>query len=178
MSTKAGISLDAIKDLRRMTYASIADCKKVLQESKGDINKAVELLRKRGLQIAAEKQGRQVREGRIEAYVHLGSKIGVLLEVGCETDFVARNEDFCRFTKDVAMQITACNPVYVKKEDVPANVIGQEKDKEQFYKTYCLLEQVYVKEPAITIKDYLASLVAKVGENIVVRRFVRYKVGE
>lgn len=178
MSTRTQISIDAIKDLRRMTFASIADCKKVLQESKGDINKAVELLRKRGLQIAAEKQARQVKEGRIEAYVHLGNKIGVLLEVGCETDFVARNEDFCQFTKDVAMQITACNPVYIKKEDVPASVIDQEKDKEQFYKAHCLLEQVYVKDPAITIKDYLASLLVKVGENIVIRRFIRYKVSE
>ncbi|MFH1640412.1 MAG: elongation factor Ts [Candidatus Omnitrophota bacterium] len=178
MSTKTGIPLDAIKDLRRMTSASIADCKKVLQEAKGDINKAVELLRKRGLQIAAEKKARQTREGRIEAYVHLGNKIGVLLEVGCETDFVARNEDFCRFTKDLAMQITACNPGYIKKEDVPSNVIDQEKDKEEFCKAHCLLEQAYVKDPAITVKDYLASLVAKVGENIVIRRFVRYKIGE
>lgn len=178
MSTRTQVSIDAIKDLRRMTSASIADCRKALQESKGDINKAVELLRKRGLQIAAEKQSRQVKEGRIDAYVHLGNKIGVLLEVGCETDFVARNDDFCQFTKDLAMQITASNPIYIKKEDVPSSVIGEEKDKEQFYKTHCLLEQVYVKDPTITIKDYLASLVAKVGENIVIRRFVRYKVGE
>lgn len=161
-----------------MTGVSIAHCKQALEEAKGDIKKAVELLRRRGLEIAAEKQGRLAKEGRIEAYVHLGNKIGVLVEVGCETDFVAKNSDFCQFTKDIAMQITACNPSYIKREDVPKGVIKQEKDKEQFYKDNCLLEQVFVKDPGITIKDYLGSLVAKMGENIVIRRFVRYKVGQ
>lgn len=173
-----GVSLESIKELRRMTSASISDCKKALQEVDGDIQKAVELLRKRGLEIVAKKQGRVTKEGRIEAYVHLGNKIGVLLEVDCETDFVARNSDFCQFTKDVAMQIAACNPLYIKKEDVPEDVIEQHKDKEQFYKDNCLLEQVFIKEPSLTIKDYLGSLVAKIRENIVIRRFVRYKVGE
>jgi len=171
-------SLDSIKELRRMTSASIADCKKVLEESKGDIDKAVELLRKRGLQIAKEKQGRVVKEGRVEAYVHFGNKIGVLLEVGCETDFVAKNTEFCQFTKDVAMQITASCPAYIKREDVPPSVIEQEKDKELFFKEHCLLEQIFIKDPSITIKDYLGSLIAKVGENIVIRRFVRYRIGE
>ena len=172
------ISLDAIKELRAMTSASISDCKKALQEAGGDIKKAIELLRKRGLEIAAKKQDRVAKEGRIEAYVHLGNKIGVLLEVDCETDFVAQNSDFCLFTKDVAMQIAACNPTYIKKEDVPAHIIKAVKDKEQFYKDNCLLEQVFIKDPNITIKDYLGSLVAKIGENIVIRRFIRYKVGE
>ena len=161
-----------------MTSASISDCKKALQEVDGDIQKAVELLRKRGLEIVAKKQDRVTKEGRIEAYVHLGNKIGVLLEVDCETDFVARNSDFCQFTKDVAMQIAACNPLYIKKEDVPEDVIEQQKDKEQFYKDNCLLEQVFIKDPSLTIKDYLGSLVAKIGENIVIRRFMRYKFGE
>jgi len=161
-----------------MTSASIVHCKQALEEAGGDIQKAVELLRKRGLKIAAEKQGRMAKEGRIEAYVHLGNKIGVLLEVDCETDFVAKNSDFCQFTKDVAMQIAASNPLYIKKEDVPKEVIKKEKDKELFYKENCLLEQAFVKDLNITVKDYLASLIAKIGENIVIRRFVRYRVGE
>ena len=173
-----GISVDMIKELRNTTGVSIAHCKKALEDSGGDMKKAVELLRKRGLEIAAEKQGRLAREGRIEAYVHLGSKIGVLLEVGCETDFVAKNSDFCQFTKDIAMQITASRPLYIKREDVPKEVIKQEEDKERFYKDNCLFEQVFVKDPSITVKDYLGSLVARVGENIVIRRFVRYRVGE
>ena len=161
-----------------MTSASIVHCKQALEEAGGDIQKAVELLRKRGLKIAAEKQGRMAKEGRIEAYVHLGNKIGVLLEVDCETDFVAKNSVFCQFTKDVAMQIAASKPLYIKKKDVPKNVIKKEKDKELFYKENCLLEQAFVKDLNITVKDYLASLIAKIGENIVIRRFVRYRVGE
>lgn len=161
-----------------MTSASIVHCKQALEEAGGDIQKAVELLRKRGLKIAAEKQGRMAKEGRIEAYVHLGNKIGVLLEVDCETDFVAKNSDFCQFTKDIAMQIAASNPLYIKKEDVPKEVIKKEKDKELFYKENCLLEQAFVKDLNITVKDYLVSLIAKIGENIVIRRFVRYRVGE
>lgn len=173
-----GISVDLIKELRHVTSASIVHCKQALEEAGGDIQKAVELLRKRGLKIAAEKQGRMAKEGRIEAYVHLGSKIGVLLEVDCETDFVAKNSDFCQFTKDVAMQIAASNPLYIKKEDVPKEVIKKEKDKELFYKENCLLEQAFVKDLNITVRDYLASLIAKIGENIVIRRFTRYRVGE
>lgn len=172
------ISLDSIKELRKITSASISDCKKVLHESGGDIQKAIELLRKHGLELAAAKQERSVKEGRIEAYVHMGNKIGVLLEVDCETDFVARNSDFSQFTKDVAMQIAACNPTYIKREDVTPEIIDKEKDKEKFYKENCLLEQVFIKDPNITIKDYLGSLIAKIGENIVIRRFVRYKVDE
>jgi elongation factor Ts len=110
--------------------------------------------------------------------VHLGNKIGVLLEVNCDTDFVARNSEFCQFTKDIAMQIAACNPLYIKKEDVPAQVLEKEKDKEQFYKDNCLLEQAFIKDPAISIKDYLGSLIAKMSENIFIRRFIRYKIGE
>ena len=172
------ISLSVIKELREKSSASISDCKRVLEEAAGDIQKAMELLRKRGLEIAAKKQDRLTKEGRIEAYVHMGNKIGVLLEVNSETDFVARNSDFCQFTKDVAMQITACNPVYITKEEVPKKVIKEQKDKERFYKENCLLEQAFIKDPTITIKDYLGSLVAKVGENIIIRRFMRYKVGE
>jgi elongation factor Ts len=172
------ISLESIKELRRITSASISDCKDVLGESDGDVQKAVELLRKRGLEIAEKKQDRVTKQGRVEAYVHFGNKIGVLLEVDCETDFVAKNSDFCQFTKDVSMQIAACKPLYIKKEDVPQDLIKKTKDKEQLYKDSCLLEQVFIKDPTITIKDYLGSLVVKVGENIVIRRFVRYQIGE
>jgi len=172
------ISVDSIRELRNMTCAGVAHCKEALEEAKGDIKKAAELLRKRGLEIAAKKQKRLAREGRIEAYVHLGNKIGVLLEVDCETDFAARNSEFSQFTKDLAMQIAACDPLYIKKEDVPAGVIKKEKNKEEFYKTSCLLEQPFVKDPAITVKDYLGNMVAKIGENVVIRRFIRYRVGE
>lgn len=173
-----GISVDAIKELREMTCASVAHCKEALQDTGGDLKKAVILLRKRGLEIAAKKQGRRAAEGRIEAYVHLGNKIGVILEVNCESDFVARNEDFARFTKDLCMQIAACAPAYLKKEDVPKDVLKEEKNKEEFIKNNCLLEQPFVKDPSITVKDYLGSIVAKIGENVVVRRFTRYKIGE
>lgn len=172
------ISVDLIKELRNMTSASVAHCKKALEEAKGDLKKAAEILRRQGLEIAAKKQGRAAKEGRIESYVHMGNKIGVLLEVNCETDFVAKNSDFTQFTKDVAMQITACDPLYISKEDVPKEVVKREKDKDLFYKNNCLLEQPFVKDPSITIKDYSGSLVAKVGENIIIRRFVRYKIGE
>lgn len=172
------ISLESIKELRNITCASISDCKDALKEASGDIPKAVELLRKRGLELAAEKKDQITREGRIEAYVHLGNKIGVLVEIGCETDFVARSSEFYQFAKDIAMQITACNPAYIKKEDVPADIINQEKDKEDFYKHNCLLEQPFIKDPALTIKEYLGSLIAKIGENTAIRRFIRYKLGE
>lgn len=171
-------SLDLIKELRVLTCASIADCKKALEESGGDIKKAQEFLRKRGLEIVAKKQSRAAKEGRVEAYVHMGNKIGVLLEVDCETDFAARNSNFTHFSKDVAMQIAALSPSYIKKEDVPKDIIEQENDKEKFYKENCLLEQAFIKDPSITLKDYLGNLIAKIGENIVIRRFVRYKVGE
>ncbi|MDD5246975.1 MAG: elongation factor Ts [Candidatus Omnitrophica bacterium] len=172
------VSLEAIKELRNMTLASVANCKSALEETKGDLKKAADLIRKRGLEVAARKGERAAKEGRIEAYVHHGNKVGVLLEVNCETDFVARNQDFCQFTKDLAMQITALNPSYIKREDVPEDVLAEEKDKEKFFKANCLMEQAFIKDPGVTIKDYLGSLLAKYSENIVVRKFVRYKIGE
>ena len=175
---KKKISVGLIKELRERTLASVAHCKSALEETEGDIKKAAELLRKKGLEIAAKRQDKAVKEGRVDSYIHLGNKIGVLLEVGCESDFVARNHEFCQFTKDMSMQIVACSPLYIKKEDVPQGVMAQEKNKEEFYKNNCLLEQVFVKDPSITVKDYLGDLIAKLGENIVIRRFVRYKVGE
>jgi len=172
------ISIDLIKELRDISSSSVAHCKKALEDTKGDIKKAAVLLRKQGLEIAAKKQSRTAKEGRIEAYVHQGNKIGVLLEVNCESDFVAANNDFTQFTKDVAMQIAAVNPLYLKKEDVPHEALESEKSEEDFYKNHCLLEQPFVKDPSITINDYLGSIVAKIGENIVIRRFIRYKIGE
>lgn len=172
------ISLESIKKLRMMSSASISDCKKALQDAGGDIERAMELLHRRGLELVAEKKDRIAKEGRIEAYVHQGNKLGVLLEVDCETDFAARNSDFAQFTKDISMQIAASNPLYLKKEDVPKKYLAEVKDKEEFYKENCLLEQVFIKDPNITIKDYLGSLLAKIGENIVIRRFTRYKIGD
>ena len=171
-------SVEAIKELRDLTCSSVAHCKKALEEAKGDIKQAVVLLRKQGLEIAAKKQNRAAKEGRIDCYIHHGNKIGVLIEVDCESDFVARNEDFMKFTKDLAMQIAAASPEYIKKEDVPDELLKHEKNKEEYYKNNCLLEQVFVKDPGLMIKDYLGSIVAKLGENIIIRRFIRYKIGE
>ena len=172
------VKVELIKELREMTLASVAHCKKALEETGGDLKKAAQLLRKQGLEIAAKKQGRVAKEGRVEAYVHMGNKIGVLVEVDCESDFVARNEEFSRFTKDVAMQVAASSPLYIKREEVPAEVVEHEKSKDDFYKNHCLLEQPFIKDPTISINDYLGSIVAKLGENIVIRRFVRYRIGE
>jgi elongation factor Ts len=169
---------DDIKRLREETSCGVIDCKKALEESKGDFNKAKELLRKRGLEMAAKKSDRLAKEGRVEAYIHNGSKIGVVVEVNCETDFVARSEDFCKFTRDLAIHIAAVNPKYIKKEDVPADVLAKEADQEAYIKANCLLSQAYVKDPGKSIQDLLNELIAKIGENIIVNRFVRYKVGE
>ena len=172
------VTADDIKRLREETSCGIIDCKKALEEAKGDFNKAKELLRKRGLEMAAKKSDRLVKEGRVEAYIHNGNKIGVVVEVNCETDFVARSEDFCKFTRDVAIHIAALNPKYIKKEDVPADVLAKETDKETFIKANCLLAQPFVKDPGKSIQDLLNELVAKIGENIIIGKFARFKVGE
>lgn len=171
-------SLDEIKELREQTSCGVIECKKALEEAKGNIGKAKEILMKRGLEIAAKKGGRAAKEGRVESYVHLGSKIGVLVEVNCETDFVARSEDFCQFTKDVAMQIAASSPKYIKKDDIPSDVLHGQPNQDDFVKTSCLLDQPFIKDPKLTIQDYLNTLIAKIGENIFISRFVRFKVGE
>lgn len=172
------IPVSAIKELRNITSASVADCKKALLDAKCDMKKAQELLRKRGLEAVAKKGERKAKEGRIEAYIHHGNKIGVLLEVDSETDFVARNQEFAQFTRDLAMQIAATSPLYIKKEDVPEEVLKTESDHEQFFKNHVLLEQAFIKDQALAIKDCLGALVAKFNENIVIRRFIRYKLGE
>lgn len=172
------VSSDLIKHLREITSCGVIDCKKALEESKGDIEKAKKILQKRGLEIAQKKADRAAKQGRIEAYVHHGDKLGVLLEVNCESDFVARNEDFKRFTKDVALQIAASNPMYINKEDVPKDALDKATDKESFLKCFCLMEQPFIKDMNITIRDYLNSVIAKIGENIIIRRFTRYQAGE
>ncbi len=166
-----------IKRLREETSCGVMDCKKALEQAQGDFNKAKELLRKRGLELAAKKADRAANEGRIESYIHNG-KIGVLLEVNCETDFVAKNEDFIAFTKDVAMHIAAMSPKYAKKEDVPADVLAKEADQNAFIKANCLYAQPFVKDSSRTIGDYLNELIAKIGENIQINRYVRFKIGE
>lgn len=169
--------MEEIKELRELTSCGIIECKKALEEAKGNVEKAKEILQKRGLELAAKKSSRAAKEGRVESYIHLGAKIGVLLEVNCETDFVAKSEDFCRFTKDVAMHIAASAPRYIKEEDVPEEEIKNAGDKNTFLKETCLLSQPFIKDPGISIQDYLNSLVGKIGENIFISRFVRYQVG-
>ena len=196
-----GISLEMIKELRERTSAGINDCKKALAETNGDIDKAADFLREKGLAAAAKKAGRIASEGIVESYIHAGGRIGVLLEVNCETDFVAKNEVFRSFVKDVAMHIAAVNPLYISKEDVPAEDIERERavlraqalnegkpekivDKmvegriAKFYENYCLLEQPFVKDGDKKVIDILNSLIATIGEKITVRRFVRYEKGE
>jgi elongation factor Ts len=201
MTTTATQPIDSkvVKTLRDKTGAGMMDCKVALQEAKGDLTEAEKILRKKGITVAGKKAGRVANEGCIASYIHHGSKLGVLVEVNCETDFVARNESFREFVKDITQHVAAANPSYVKREDVPASVIESEKeiyraqvkDKppqavekivagklEKFYSTVCLLEQPFVKNPEITIKDHVTAKVAHLGENIVIRRFTRWQVGE
>ena len=174
------VSIEVIKQLREATSASVSDCKNALDEAKGDLHKASEILKKRGLEIAAKKASRAANQGRVEAYVHTGNKIGVLVEINCETDFVARNEEFIRFAKDVAMQIAASAPKFLKTEEVPSEELKDlnDKGKSDYFKVHCLMQQPFIKDDKLTIQDYLISLVAKIGENIVIRRFSRFKIGE
>jgi len=174
------VSIEIIRQLRDLTAASVSDCKQALDDAQGDLKQAQELLKKRGLEIAAKKASRQANQGRIEAYVHTGSKIGVLLEVDCETDFVARNEDFMRLTKDLAMQIAATDPRFVRAEDVPEEELKDldEKAKKDYLKANVLLEQSFIRDEKTTVGELVTQAIAKLGENIVVRRFTRFKVGE
>ena len=172
------MSLEAIKELRELTNCGIIDCKKALAEAKGDLDKAKAILREKGLQMALKKASRTANEGRVEAYIHHGNKIGVIVEVNCETDFVARNEAFIVFTKDLAMHIAAMAPKYIKKDDVPADALPVEAENAEFIKANVLLEQAFVKDASKSIQDLLNELIAKIGENIVIGRFIRYKIGE
>jgi elongation factor Ts len=190
-----------VKELRAKTGAGMMDCKEALNACDGDMDKAVDHLRKKGLATAAKRAGRALSEGRVQSYIHTGGKLGVMVEINCETDFVARNEDFQEFAKNIAMHIAATNPVGIRAEDVPQEVVAREKeiyraqalemgkpekmvDKiaegklSKFFKDNCLMEQAYVKNPEITVADYLNQLIAKIGENITIKRFVRYQIGE
>jgi len=195
------ISADEVKKLREMTGAGIMDCKAALSETNGNLEKAVEQLRKKGIAKADKKASRETRDGLIESYLHPGSKLGVLVEINCETDFVAKTDDFKRFTRDIAMQIAASNPLVVNKEDVSAEIIEKEMNiyksqamnqkkpeaiaekmalgkMDKFYQEVCLMEQSFVKDPNKSIKDLTKELISKVGENIIIRRFVRFQLGE
>ena len=172
------VSLELIKQLRESTSLGISDCRRALEDSEGDMNKAKDILKKKALDMAEKKSDRQAKAGKVSSYIHFDGKIGVLAEINCETDFVAKNEEFIKFSSDVALHIAALNPRYVKREDVPQEVIKEFAQPEAFYKESCLLEQAFVKDPSRTIKDYLNSLVAKIGENIVIRRFTRFQLGQ
>jgi elongation factor Ts len=190
-----------VKELREKTGAGILDCQKALQESGDDIDKAIDYLRQKGLAAAQKKSGRETNQGLIHAYIHMGGKIGVLIEVNCETDFVARNEEFKAFVNDLALQVAAAKPSYVKREDIPKEIVdkeraiyeGQAKEMgkppaawpkivdgklEKFYQESCLMEQAFIKDPAVMVKDLLAQKIAKIGENMNIRRFTRYQLGE
>lgn len=172
------VSLEQIKKLREATSLGISECRKALEDSQGDIIKAGELLKKRGLELAAKKSDRAAKAGRVASYVHFDHKIGVLLEVNSETDFVARNEEFIKFCSDAALHIAAMAPRYIKREDIPQEIIKEQADPEAFCKASCFMEQAFVKDHSLTMKDYLNSIAAKVGENIVLRRFARFQLGQ
>ncbi len=195
------INASMVKELREITGAGLMDCKKALVETDGNIEKAVEYLREKGLSQAAKKSGRIASEGLVSSYIHMGGRIGVLVEVNCETDFVAKTEKFQEFVKNIAMQIAAAKPEYIRKEEVPQDVIEKEKeilraqalnegkpekivDKmvegriEKYYKDVCLLEQPYIKDGDKSVSTLLNETIAEIGENINIRRFVRYELGE
>jgi elongation factor Ts len=194
------ITAKMVKDLRDKTQAGMMDCKKALGDTEGDMEKAVDLLRQKGLAVAAKRAGRATSEGCIETYIHAGGGLGVMVELGCETDFVAKNDDFRAFAKDVAMHVAAVNPAAISREDVPAELVTREKDIfiqqaidsgkpqaiaekmvtgkiEKFLGEVALLEQKFVKNPELTVQDLLNEVVAKMGENISIKRFARFQVG-
>ena len=196
----AEISATLVKELREKTGTGMMDCKQALSASGGDMTKAIEFLRKKGLATAQKRAGRATSEGTIATYIHMGGKLGVMVEVNCETDFVAKNEAFQECAKNIAMHIAASNPIAVRPEDVPAETIAKEKEiyaaqaretgkpeqviekivegkLKKFYEDSCLLNQAYVRNPDITVADLLNELVAKIGENISIKRFVRFQVG-
>jgi elongation factor Ts len=195
------ITVDMIKELREKMGCGMMECKTALNEAKGNFEEAIDILRKKGLASIARRAGRVASEGLIDSYIHIGGKIGVLLEVNCETDFVARSADFQAFTKDLCLQIAAANPQYVTRDEVPDGIIEHEKEiianqskaegkpekaiekivegrLEKFYAEVCLLDQPFIRDQKKFIKDLLGELSAKIGENVVIRRFVRFQLGE
>ena len=200
-TTTVNISANQVKELREKTGAPMMDCKQALSEAKGDLEQAVVLLRKKGVSVAAKKASRATSEGSVASYIHAGGKIGVLVEVNCESDFVARTDDFKELVHDIAMHIAASDPRYVRKEDVTPEDYAREKEialaravaagkppaiaekmvagkMEKFYEEVCLLEQPFIKDQTISISQLIAAKIGKLGENITVRRFARFKVGE
>jgi elongation factor Ts len=199
LTPMSDVSPTLVKQLREKTNAGMMDCKKALVEAGGDLEKAEDILRKKGIASASKKASRSVKEGVVASYIHLQGKVGVLVEVNCETDFVAKNEIFREFVKDLTLHIAAAHPVYVVRDEVPEAVIEREreiyreqvKDKpanvvdkivdgklDKFYGSVCLVDQAFIKDPDKTIKDLVASKIAELGENIVIRRFARFAVGE
>lgn len=195
------ITAEMVKELRERTGAGMMDCKKALTENQGDMEKSIDFLREKGLAAAAKKAGRIAAEGLVEAYIHGGGRIGVLLELNCETDFVAKTDGFHALARDIAMQVAAANPSYVRREEVPADILEHEREIlraqalnegkpanivekmivgriEKYYKENCLMEQGYIKDPDKTITDLINESIAKIGEKISIRRFTRYQVGE
>jgi elongation factor Ts len=200
-ATETVVTAAQVKDLREKTGAPMMDCRSALTEAKGDIEQAVIVLRKKGMASAAKKASRAANEGAVGTYIHAGGKIGVLVEINCESDFVARTEDFQELMKDIAMHIAATDPRYVRREDVTAEDLDREKDvyraqaaatgkpapvvekivegkMSKFYEEVCLLDQPFIKDQTVAIKDMIATKVGKLGENITVRRFARFKVGD
>ncbi len=197
----SNITAEMVKDLRAKTGSGIMDCKKALAESGGDLEKALDFLRKKGLATAQKRSGRDTSEGLVQSYIHMGGKIGVLVEVNCESDFVAKNEDFAEFVKNIAMHIAAAAPQGLAPEDIPEEVVERERviyreraveqgkpekmiDKivegqvNKFYKDSCLMSQAYIRDPKLTIEDVLNEAIGKIGENIRIRRFARFQLGE
>ncbi len=174
----ADVTAQMVKELRERTGAGIKECKDILTQTDGDIQQAIDLLREKGMKVSDKVQGREANEGRIEVYVHPGSRMAALVEIDCETDFVARTEDFIALAKDLALHIAATNPRYLKIGDVPAEEIANSGEKaEKFYEQYVLMAQPFIKDGSRTIEEKVKETVAKVRENIVVRRFVRYEIG-
>ncbi|MCX6974811.1 MAG: translation elongation factor Ts [Verrucomicrobia bacterium] len=193
------ISPSLVKELREKTNAGMMDCKNALSEAKGDIAAAEDILRKKGIASAGKKASREAKEGIVASYIHLQGKVGVLVEINCETDFVAKNEIFRDFVKDVTLHIAAAHPLYVSREQVPEAILARERDVaagqvvgkpaniiekivdgkiDKFYSTICLLEQAFIKNPELSIHDLVKSKISELGENIIIRRFTRYSVGE
>jgi len=196
-----GISVEAVKKLRDETGAGVLDCRQTLEETGGDLDKAVDLLRKKGLAAAAKKTSREAKEGLIGHYIHAGAKLAALIEVNCETDFVARTTEFQELVHDLAMQVVAAGPIYLTPEDVPEDVLDHEREiyraqmadsgkpeqvldriiegkLNKFYEETCLMNQPFIKDGNVTVGDLVTQMIARLGENIVVRRFVRYAIGD
>ncbi|NIS37857.1 translation elongation factor Ts [Candidatus Saccharibacteria bacterium] len=197
----ANITAEMVKELREKTGAGMMDCKKALQETNGQLEKAVDFLRKKGIAKAEKKASREVKDGLVEAYIHAGGKLGVLVEVNCETDFVAKTEEFREFARNIAMQIAATNPLGIRREDIAQEVVDREAEifKEQakasgkpehvidkiaegklgkFYSENALMEQAYIRNPDMAVEDYLKEMIGKIGENITISRFARFRIGD